>query len=160
MATALLACSSGNITSDPSAGTILARVGTNGQLTIYSELSKLAGIDDILDGTDPITVLAPNDKAWNKLGEAELNRLRDPANKDQLVYLLKFGIFNGSYDTDKLAMSKQGKNLVGQDVLTRSQGRGPPMIQGSTSVLSSFKGSNGRLHIIDAVLNADSQPEA
>ncbi|EDQ86579.1 uncharacterized protein MONBRDRAFT_28185 [Monosiga brevicollis MX1] len=69
---------------------IYATITNNGNFSLLESLVLAADLDGLLgtSGGSPLTLFAPTNNAFEELGSAELNRLRQPENKDELQALL------------------------------------------------------------------------
>jgi uncharacterized surface protein with fasciclin (FAS1) repeats len=116
-----------------------------------------------LKGKGPFTVFAPTNAAFGKLPNGTLESLLKPESKATLAGILTYHVVAGNIDAaavlaaiekgkgkavlttvngEKLTASLDGKNVV----LTDAKG-------GKTTVTAvDLKGSNGVVHVIDAVL--------
>lgn len=123
-----------------------------------------ARMTDMLSKEDgPYTVFAPSNEAFNKLPKEEMNNLSNPKNSEQLTELLKGHIVTGSMDSVSIVQAIRkggsvslealdGKTLTvtqeGDDLIVTNQ-------NGTSGVIgkSDISGSNGVVHVLDAVLN-------
>jgi uncharacterized surface protein with fasciclin (FAS1) repeats len=139
----------------------------DGRFTTLVAALQAADLDDDLEGPGPFTVFAPTDDAFDAL-EALLPGtiafLLDPANKDTLIDILTYHVFDGSVlspaaialDGQRVTMLNGGSMAIdlaaGGLFLNFGGNRQAEVI--ITDVLS----SNGVIHVIDAVLDpGDSQ---
>ena len=74
--------------------TLAAAIGSAPGLTTVSNALTEAGLGDVFDGAGSYTVLAPDDDAFAKLGDAGKS-LTDPAHRAELVALLRGHILPG-----------------------------------------------------------------
>ena len=110
---------------------------------------KAAGLVDTLKSDGPFTVFAPNDAAFAKIPAADLNALI--ADKDALTKVLTYHVVAGKVMAADLSDGQVVKTLNGQD-LTVSIKDGKVMINGATVTAADLTGSNGVIHVVDAVL--------
>ena len=90
--------------------------GTASLSTLVTALSA-GNLVTALQGTGPFTVFAPTNAAFAKLPAAELSRLLEPGNVNELVAILTYHVVSGAavYSTD-LKASQNVKTLQGQDL--------------------------------------------
>lgn len=107
---------------------------------------KQAGLVEALKAKGPITVFAPTNAAFAKLGEEKLNAvLKD---KELLTKILKAHVVEGK------VMAADAVKLDGKDVngFTVKAKDGTVMIGDAKVVKADIKASNGVIHVIDTVL--------
>lgn len=113
--------------------------------------AKAAGLVEPLVGKGPLTVLAPTDEAFAKLGDAIPELLR-PENKDALARILKYHVIAGSVKAADALKAGSAPTLMGQEVSFALNG-GRLRINGEVNVIANdVMASNGVIHIIDQVL--------
>jgi uncharacterized surface protein with fasciclin (FAS1) repeats len=124
---------------------------------------KAADLVGTLKGKGPFTVFAPTNTAFDKLPKGTLESLLKPESKATLAGILTYHVFAGNLDAAavvaaikagkgkaelvtvngaKLTASLDGKNVI----LTDAKGGK------ATVTATDLKGSNGVVHVIDAVL--------
>merc|ERR1712134_112294 len=106
-----------------------------------------------LEGAGPFTVFAPSNAAFGKIPMAELERLLDPENVNELGDILTYHVVSGAavYSKD-LQATQDVKTLQGQDVSIKSSANGVT-INGMSKVISADNAAtNGVVHVIDTVL--------
>lgn len=87
--------SSGKLLS--SGSPLIGLMNSNNNLSTITNLLQTLGLGKLLGGTlkKPFTLLAPNNKAFDALGEAGLSNLTKPENLSSLAGLLKSHIYPG-----------------------------------------------------------------
>ena len=124
---------------------------------------KAAGLVDVLQTPGPFTVLAPVNKAFNKLPAGTVENLLKPENKDQLVKILTCHVIPAkamSSAIKKMAKDDGGVHVVdtvggcklklsskGNKVIITDENGGVARV-----TIADVKQSNGVIHVIDAVL--------
>ncbi|MBK7149940.1 MAG: fasciclin domain-containing protein [Bacteroidetes bacterium] len=124
---------------------------------------KAADLVGTLKGKGPFTVFAPTNTAFGNLPKGTLETLLKPESKTALAGILTYHVFAGNLDAAavvaaiekgkgkaelttvngaKLTASLSGKNVI----LTDAKGGK------ATVTATDLKGSNGVVHVIDAVL--------
>merc|ERR1712151_843026 len=99
--------------------------GTPDLSTLVTAL-KAGNLVTALQGTGPFTVFAPSNAAFAKLPQAELTRLLDPANVNELAKILTYHVVSGAavYSKD-LKPTQQVKTLLGgRKLLVQSSSAG------------------------------------
>lgn len=112
--------------------------------------ASAAGLVDALKTTDPITVFAPTDAAFAKLGQATIADLLKPENQHKLADILKYHVVPGRVPLSALA----GK-VLSADTLNGSlivDGRDGVRVNAVSVVKADVEASNGIIHVIDEVL--------
>lgn len=111
---------------------------------------KTAELVDVLATVGPFTVFAPNNAAFEKLPAGTVEGLLKPEKKKDLQNILQYHVVPGGYDMEEFR--------DGQSIGVANGGRvniavkdGKVTVNGA-SILASVQGSNGTVHVIDAVL--------
>lgn len=146
---------------------VMTRLMSTPELKKYSSFLVTAGLTEALsDQAGPFTVLAPSNAAFDSLDAERRNFYLNPKNREELVKLLNSHIVEGNLDS--ATMLQDIKNHSGKLMLkTRaggsltastknmdiiiSDGNGKKAVM----VKSDINGSNGVVHVIDAVLNTN-----
>jgi transforming growth factor-beta-induced protein len=113
---------------------------------------QAAGLESALRTTKDITVFAPTDAAFAKLGAKTINELL--SDKPQLTALLTYHVLPKALSADQIVGSAPGsvKTLEGENV-TYQLDAGKLVLNGYIMVTATdIKASNGIIHVIDAVL--------
>ncbi len=138
------------------------KVSVNGDTKNFIRLLTSAGIaDTLLFPSSSFTVFSPSNESFEVFTERS-NVTNNPAQKEELVTLLKNHIVVGSMNSTQLvqAVKEDGKvvltTLTG-DKLTATMDGNDIMLTNETGTTAKvkktdIKASNGVLHIIDAVL--------
>ena len=124
---------------------------------------KAAGLVDTLSGAGPFTVFAPTDAAFGKLPKGTVEKLTQPASKQQLTTILTYHVVPGRMTADDLMKAIKSGN--GKASLKTVQGDAlTATMDGNKVVLTDAKGgkstvtiadvmqSNGVIHVVDRVL--------
>ena len=111
---------------------------------------KAAGLAETLSGKGPFTIFAPTNDAFKKLPKGTVETLLKPENKEKLAAILKYHVVAGKV---MAADVKPGKvPTVQGSKATIKVADGKVMIDGATVVKTDIVGSNGVIHVIDAVI--------
>jgi uncharacterized surface protein with fasciclin (FAS1) repeats len=124
---------------------------------------KAADLVETLKGKGPFTVFAPTNAAFEKLPEGTLESLLKPESKSTLAGILTYHVVSG--DIDAVAVVEAIKKGNGKAVLTTVNGEkitaslvGKNVVitdaKGGNATVTAvdLKGSNGVVHVLDAVL--------
>lgn len=111
---------------------------------------KAAGLQDVLTNAGPLTVFAPNNKAFEDLPEGTLDNLLKPENIETLKNIITFHAAPGSYTGNNIRGVMGIGQATGDKVKVTTEG-GDTFVNGA-KVLGTVKASNGYVHVIDKVL--------
>lgn len=122
-----------------------------GQFNTLITAVQAAGLEEVLRGDGPFTILAPTDDAFAKLPAGTVEDLLKPENKDKLKGILTYHVLPGNvYAKDVVAMNV-GKTVNGQEVKFKVEGDAV-YADAAKIVQTDVKASNGVIHIIDNVI--------
>ena len=155
LAPLLAGCAGGNksLGEVGDAASLLGLVGARPELSTLASLVRAAGIGDLLSGSDPLTLLAPSNAAFQKLGRGTLDSLMQPENKGQLADILKNHVISGSRSSNAmLAGSALPSSLLGNAFEVARTAGGQMTLGGATVTAPNLEASNGYVHVIDQVL--------
>lgn len=125
-------------------------VGSPDHTTLVAAVTA-AGLVETLSGTGPFTIFAPTNAAFAALPAGTVDNLLKPESKDKLTSVLTYHVVAGNVMAADLSDGQVVKTLNGQD-LTVSIKDGKVMINGATVTAADLAGSNGVIHVVDAVL--------
>lgn len=131
--------------------TVLDVAAKAGQFKILLECVKAAGLDDVLKGDGPFTVLAPTDAAFEKLPAGTLQPLIQPKNREKLAAILKLHVVPGRVTAKQALAAGSAKTVAGAAVKFEIQD-GRLTVNNARVVANDVKADNGIIHVIDAVL--------
>lgn len=133
--------------------------GTQLQLSIgqqraerFRQLAEDSGLFAAVDRLGPYTVLAPTDDALAKLGDARIEELGRPENRDELVQLVGYHIVPGRWTESDIRQATVLPTLSGRFIRVNSQGDELILGEGSRLVEQSRESSAGIVYTIDTVL--------
>jgi len=113
--------------------------------------AKAAGLAETLMGKGPLTVFAPTDEAFAKLGKDKIAELLKPENKDQLAAILKYHVVAGTVPSKKAVELTETATLNGAKLSLKFDGK--TLHVGTSKVIQAdVEASNGVIHVIDSVL--------
>lgn len=128
---------------------IVATADAAGFTTLIAA-AKAAGLVEALQGEGPLTVFAPTDEAFAKLGDETIVTLLMPENKDQLAGILKYHVIAGAVPASALVGKvTEAETLNGTVTVDGTDG---VTVNGATVVKADVEASNGIIHVIDTVL--------
>jgi uncharacterized surface protein with fasciclin (FAS1) repeats len=135
----------------------------NPVLRTLTEVATAAGLANALTGKGPFTLFAPNDNAFDKVDKQQLQEIQKEVNQNKLIWMLRYHVVMGKYDTDRLSnliKDNEGRYQIktitgmmitailsdGEIILTDEKGNSINILE------NDIKASNGVVHIIDAVM--------
>jgi uncharacterized surface protein with fasciclin (FAS1) repeats len=110
-----------------------------------------AGLVETLSGTGPFTIFAPTNAAFAALPAGTVETLLKPESKDKLTSVLTYHVVAGNVMAADLTDGQKVKTLNGQE-LTVAIKDGVVTINGAKVTAADLAGSNGVIHVVDAVL--------
>lgn len=125
-------------------------VGSPDHTTLVAAVTA-AGLVETLSGTGPFTIFAPTNAAFAALPAGTVENLLKPENKEMLTGILTYHVVAGNVMAADLSDGQIVKTLNGQD-LKVSIKDGKVMINGANVTAADLAGSNGVIHVLDAVL--------
>ena len=140
---------------------VTAAVASKDHQTLVGAL-KTAGLADTLAGKGPFTVFAPTDAAFSRLPAGTVDKLVEPASRDQLRAVLTYHVVPGRITSADLvkAISDGGgkatlKTVQGGTITASLSGRSVVLTDATGGTATVTKAdlvqSNGVIHITDAV---------
>jgi uncharacterized surface protein with fasciclin (FAS1) repeats len=125
-------------------------IGSPDHSTLVAAVTA-AGLVETLKGAGPFTIFAPTNAAFNALPAGTVEGLLKPESKAALTKILTYHVVPGAVMAADLKDGQKVKTLQGEE-LTVSIKDGKVMINGANVTTADLKGSNGVVHVIDAVL--------
>jgi uncharacterized surface protein with fasciclin (FAS1) repeats len=130
---------------------LVSMARSDAQFSTLAKAIDAAGLADTLSGAGPYTLFAPTNAAFAKLPAGELDRLLQPANREQLKTLLMNHVVEGQAKADYFT-GKQGEmTALGGGKLALDGATGVK-VNGATVVKADILASNGVIHAVDTVL--------
>jgi|GEM_PF-271540 len=130
-------------------------VSNNPDLSTLKTAIEVAGLKSALEGTDPLTVFAPNNAAFAALPPGTLEGLLN--NPAQLSAVLTYHALAGARTAESLTPGDyptlQGANVT----VTKPEGKF--MVNNATVLTADVLASNGVAHVIDMVLLPPAPPQ-
>lgn len=125
-------------------------IGSPDHTTLVAAVTA-AGLGETLKGAGPFTIFAPTNAAFAALPAGTVDGLLKPESKDALTKILTYHVVAGAVKAADLKDGQKVKTLQGGE-LTVSIKDGKVLINGATVTAADLTGSNGVVHVIDAVL--------
>lgn len=111
---------------------------------------KAAGLVEALNGDGPFTIFAPTNEAFEKLPAGTVESLLKPENKAKLQAILKYPVVPAKVMAAAVKIG-EAKTLQGS-TLEIKVADGTVMIDKAKVITTDIVGSNGVIHVIDAVI--------
>ena len=125
-------------------------IGSPDHTTLVAAVTA-AGLVETLKGAGPFTIFAPTNAAFNALPAGAVDGLLKPESKDKLTGVLTYHVVAGAVKAADLTDGQKVKTLQGEE-LTVSIKEGKVMINGANVTAADLTGTNGVVHVVDAVL--------
>ncbi|WP_428390020.1 fasciclin domain-containing protein [Mucisphaera sp.] len=135
---------------------------TAGQFNKLVNAVIAADLVGALKGDGPITIFAPTDAAFDKLGEGVYESLLQPENREKLVAVLTYHGVAGRVLAGDLEDDARYETLNGAEIRIDLDAPGGPRVNDSRIVATDVIASNGVIHVIDSVLlppSSDAKPK-
>ena len=126
-------------------------VNAEKNMTILKKSVSASGLDNVLSGTGPFTVFAPNDLAFEKLEKGVLDNLLKPENKAKLADVLNYHVVSGKVQFKDLKDGEKLKTLNGKELHVHVKD-GHVRIEGAQIQGHDLASSNGVIHSLDTVM--------
>jgi uncharacterized surface protein with fasciclin (FAS1) repeats len=127
---------------------VATAVASNPQLSTLANAIKTAGLTDTLNNAQNLTVFAPTNDAFNKVGQSQLNSLL--ANRTQLTQTLEYHVVPQRLSPDQLAGTH--KTMEGQTLTVTGSGEDFTVNNTASVVCGNIQTRNATVYLIDAVL--------
>ncbi|NDB22242.1 MAG: fasciclin domain-containing protein [Proteobacteria bacterium] len=128
--------------------TIVDTAAAAGSFGTLLAAAQAAGLVDALSGSGPITVFAPTDSAFEKLGNDTIAALLE--DKEKLASILTYHVVKGSVLAKDVVKLSTATTLQGSDV--KIDAKAAVRINDATVTKADIQCSNGVIHVIDTVL--------
>lgn len=124
-------------------------VGSKDHTTLVTAVTA-AKLVDALSNAGPFTVFAPTNAAFDKLPKGTVEELLKPENEDKLRGILHHHVTVSAFELEQLTDGMVlGMADGGQATISK---KGSDTYIGDAKILASVRGSNGMVHVIDAVV--------
>lgn len=125
-------------------------IGSTDHTTLVAAVTA-AGLVETLKGAGPFTIFAPTNAAFAALPAGTVDGLLKPESKAALTKILTYHVVAGAVKAADLKDGQKIKTLQGQE-LTVSIKEGKVKINDANVTAADLIGTNGVVHVIDAVL--------
>ncbi|MDP5121024.1 MAG: fasciclin domain-containing protein [Spirosomaceae bacterium] len=125
-------------------------IGSADHTTLVAAVTA-AELVETLKGEGPFTVFAPTNAAFEALPAGTVESLLTAEKKADLTKILTYHVVPGSVMAADLVDGQMVKTVQGGELKVTIKD-GVVMINGATVTAADLKGSNGVVHVIDAVL--------
>lgn len=125
-------------------------IGSADHSTLVAAVTA-AGLVETLKGAGPFTIFAPTNAAFAALPAGTVDGLLKPESKAKLTSILTYHVVAGAVKAADLKDGQKVKTLQGEE-LTVTIKDGKVMINGANVTAADLSGSNGVIHVVDAVL--------
>jgi len=130
--------------------TIVGRAAGAGTFNTLIAAARAAGLVDALNGAGPLTVFAPTDAAFAKLGSRTIDILLK--NPDLLRKILLYHVVSGDVRAADVVNLSSATSLQGSPISIAVVG-GKVVLNGNATVTATdIPASNGVIHVIDTVI--------
>jgi transforming growth factor-beta-induced protein len=113
--------------------------------------AKAAGLVDTLKSDGPLTVFAPTDEAFAKLGEDTVQSLLKPENRAKLTSILAYHVVTQRVFSDDALKAGSAQTVQGVR-LSFTLADGALRVNNARLIRTDIDASNGVIHVIDRVL--------
>lgn len=135
---------------------IIQNVSINRDLSSFTSALKQAELVEMLNGTGPYTVFAPNDEAFKTMPEDKVKDMFKPENRQQLQTFLNNHIITGKLSTSDLQDGTMLKTVGGKQLKVTRQGE-QVMVNNVAIAEADAESSNGVVHIVTKVLDNEQE---
>lgn len=149
---------------------VLQNLSRSADHTTLVKAIKAAGLEQTFEGSGPITVFAPTNKAFSEMPEGLFDKLMKPENKEELKKVLLYNMLSGKVSTadlkKKLQESKNGSvevtSMEGAKLKVADHNGMHLMIHSEDDDIGMFSiwdipCSNGLIDVVDNVMQLKEQ---
>lgn len=144
-----------NANMETSSMTILDAAGTRSDISTFMSLLQAANITAALEREGEYTMFAPTNEAFEALPAGQLEYLKKPENRNELIKVLQAHVIANKVTTAQL-QSNQRIQISDTDFIEvgTAAGANPNTftIGGANIVEPNIEASNGVIHVVDRVL--------
>ena len=133
-------------------GNVLEVAAATGQFTRFLAAVEAAGYEETLRGEGPFTIFAPTDDAFRQMDQAEVDRLMQPRNRDELLALLSYHVVAERL-TSETAGGRNTRPESANGYRLTVDGRDGLRVNDELVVMPDITASNGIIQGINAVLS-------
>src|SRR5690606_1833134 len=141
----------------PTTRSLKVALDSTGRFTTFLELCERAGVDELLEGGDELTIFAPTDEAFEQVPAKTLRQLRSERKRAELRRLLERHIVAGRISALEATAGAPPRTLAGSDVRCAIRGSSAPRPFGAVEIIApDLDAVNGCVHVISEVLTPPS----
>ena len=129
---------------------LVGTLKSNTSFSTFINAIDKAGLTASLDGTEQYTLFAPTDEAFSALPAGTLDRLLQPANKDELASLVNYHLVSGRKTTADVGRWQSARTVQGQAAPIKVA-EGTLSVGGAHVTRPDIMARNGVIHGIDKV---------
>ena len=133
-------------------GDVLDVAAATGQVTRFLAAVEAAGYEDTLRGEGPFTIFAPTDEAFRQMDQAEVDRLMQPQNRDELLALLAYHVVAERVTTESVG-ARIARPEAANGYRVTVDGRDGLRVNDELVVMPDIDASNGVIQGINRVLS-------
>lgn len=126
-------------------------IQTDARFSTFARAIDAAGLQELVRGTEPVTVFAPTNDAFAKLPAGALEHLLAPENRAELASLLKRHVVAGSLDQYALKRQREVATVSGDTLAVKLVSGKLRIAEAGVSGRQALA-TNGVIQPIDAVL--------
>jgi len=134
----------------PYAESLLEACAATPRLQAFSSAIGAAGLATLLDGSGPITIFAPTDRAFERMPTAERTSLLGDSNR--LADVLRHHVVSGKVSAPRATKPRTVTPEFGDDLELTRNDRGFHVGK-ARIVKTNIRAANGVIHAIDRVLD-------
>ena len=115
---------------------------------------QAASVENALVNVGPLTVFAPNNKAFDKIDKATFNDLLKPENKGKLALILTNHVAPSNFPVEMLKKNaeKNRKLYMASGEYVEVTQQDGDLYVGGTKIIATVNVSNGWVHIVEDVI--------
>jgi uncharacterized surface protein with fasciclin (FAS1) repeats len=136
---------------------LLGTLKSNKSFSTFINAIDKAGLTASLAGDEQFTLFAPTDEAFSGLPTGALDRLLEPANKDELASVINYHLVSGRKTTTDVGKWQSARTVQGQTAPIKVA-EGKLSIGAARVTLPDILAKNGVIHGIDKVNLPESKP--
>lgn len=133
-------------------GDILDVAAATGQFTRFLAAVEAAGYEETLRGEGPFTIFAPTDAAFREMDQAQVDRLMQPQNREELLALLAYHVVPEHVTTENVG-SRVTRPESASGYRVTVDGRDGLRVNDQLVVMPDIEASNGTIQGINSVLS-------
>ncbi len=136
---------------------LVGTLKSNTSFSTFINAIEQAGLTASLDGAEQYTLFAPTDEAFSALPAGTLDRLLQPANKDELASLVNYHLVSGRKTTADVGKWQSARTVQGQAAPIKVA-EGTLSVGGAHVTRPDIMARNGVIHGIDKVNIPEAKP--